>query len=63
VLGRRQLNELTGLPVLGAVTMVKTDALRNRARKLNYVYFAALGALFVAYLGQIVYYTLLSPAA
>ena len=63
VLSRRQLNELTGLPLLGAVTMIKTEAVRTRARKLNYVYFAAIGALFVAYLGQIVYYTLLSPAA
>jgi len=63
VLNRRQLGELTGLPLLGAVTMIQTDAVRNRARKLNYVYFATTGALFVAYLGQIVYYLLLSPAA
>ncbi len=63
VLSRRQLNELTGLPLLGAVTMIQTDEMRQRARKLNYVYFAATGALFIAYLGQIVYYLLLSPAA
>ncbi len=63
VLGRRQLNELTGLPLLGAVTMIQTDAMRHRARRLNYMYFAATGALFIAYLGQIVYYLLLSPAA
>lgn len=63
VLSRRQLGELTGLPLLGAVTMIQTDDMRIRARKLNYVYFAATGALFVAYLGQIVYYLLLSPAA
>jgi polysaccharide chain length determinant protein (PEP-CTERM system associated) len=63
VLTRRQLNELTGLPLLGAVTMIQTDEMRVRARKLNYIYFAATGALFIAYLGQIVYYLLLSPAA
>jgi len=63
VLSRRQLNELTGLPLLGAVTMIQTDEMRRRARKFNYVYFAATGALLVAYLGQIVYYLLLSPAA
>jgi polysaccharide chain length determinant protein (PEP-CTERM system associated) len=63
VISRRQLNELTGLPLLGAVTMIQTDEKRLRARRLNYVYFAATGSLFVAYLGQIVYYLLLSPAA
>ena len=63
VISRRQLNELTDFPLLGAVTMVQTEEGRRRARKLNYVYFAATGALFVAYLGQIVYYLLLSPAA
>jgi len=63
ILNRRQLSELTGLPLLGAVTMIQTDAVRQRARKLNYAFFAAMGSLFVAYLGQIVYYLLLSPAA
>lgn len=63
VLSRRQLSDLAGLPLLGAVSMIQTDAMRLRARKFNYIYFAATGALFVAYLGQIVYYLLLSPAA
>ncbi len=63
VLSRRQLGELAGLPLLGAVSMIQTDEMRQHARKFNYVYFAATGALFVAYLGQIVYYLLLSPAA
>ncbi len=63
VIGRRQLSELTDLPLLGAVTMIVTDEMRLRARRLNYVFFAATGALFIAYLGQIVYYVLLSPAA
>lgn len=63
VSSRRQLNDLTDLPLLGAVTMIQTEELRSRARKVNYAYFAAIGALFVAYLGQIVYYLLLSPAA
>ncbi|MDO9224547.1 MAG: Wzz/FepE/Etk N-terminal domain-containing protein [Pseudomonadota bacterium] len=63
VLSRRQLIELTDLPLLGAVTMIQTDGARSRARKFNYVFFAATGALFVVYLAQIVYYLLLSPAA
>ncbi len=63
VLNRRQLHELTELPLLGSVTMIQTEAVRLRERKLNYAFFAATGALFVAYLGQIVYYLLLSPAA
>lgn len=63
VISRRQLNDLTELPLLGAVSMIQTDATRLRVRKFNYVFFAATGALFVAYLGQIVYYLLLSPAA
>ena len=63
VLNRRQLSELTELPLLGAVSMIQTEAVRLRERKFNYAFFAATGALFVAYLGQIVYYLLLSPAA
>jgi hypothetical protein len=63
VVSRRQLTELTALPLLGAVSMIVTDEMRQRARRLNYIFFAATGALFVAYLGQIVYYVLLSPAA
>lgn len=63
VVSRRQLNELTGLPLLGAVTLIQTSEMRLHARKFNYVYFAATGALFIVYLGQVVYYLLLSPAA
>ncbi len=63
VVSRRQLTELTELPLLGAISMIQTDEMRLRARRFNYVYFAATGALFVVYLGQIVYYLLLSPAA
>ncbi len=63
VSSRRHLHELTDLPLLGAVSMIQTDAMLRRARKFNYAYFAATGMLFVAYLGQIVYYLLLSPAA
>ena len=63
VTSRRHLHELTDLPLLGAVSMIQTDAMLRRTRKLNYIYFAATGMLFVAYLGQIVYYLLLSPAA
>ena len=63
VTSRRHLHELTDLPLLGAVSMIQTDAMLRRTRKFNYIYFAATGMLFVAYLGQIVYYLLLSPAA
>jgi polysaccharide chain length determinant protein (PEP-CTERM system associated) len=63
IASRRQLNEMTGLPLLGAVTMIQTTDMKRRSRRLNLVYIAAIGALFVAYLGQMVYYLLLSPAA
>lgn len=63
VSSRRQLLELTDLPLLGAVSMIQTDEMRRRTRKFNYAYLAATGVLLVAYLGQIVYYLLLSPAA
>lgn len=63
VISRRQLTELTDLPLLGAVTKIQTDKMRSHARKMNFIFFGAAGALFVAYLGQMVYYLLLSPAA
>lgn len=63
IISRRQLTELTGLPLLGAVTMIQTEAMKKRARRLNYTFVFLIGALFVAYLGQLIYYLLLSPAA
>lgn len=63
IINRKQLTDLTELPLLGSVTKFQTEAARIRERKLNYIFFAGLGVLFVAYLAQIVYYVVLSPAA
>lgn len=49
VTDRRALRELTGLPLLGAVTRVETDETRLRNRKGRLGYIAALGGLFAAY--------------
>jgi len=49
VAARRALRELTGLPLLGAVSRVETDATRRRKRKGLLTYLAALGSLIAAY--------------
>jgi polysaccharide chain length determinant protein (PEP-CTERM system associated) len=49
VTDRRSLRELTGLPLLGAVSKVETDATRLRKRKGRLAYFATLGSLIAAY--------------
>jgi polysaccharide chain length determinant protein (PEP-CTERM system associated) len=49
VTDRRSLRELTGLPLLGAVSRVETDETRRRKRKGLMAYFAALASLFAAY--------------
>ena len=49
VTDRRALRELTGLPLLGAVSRVETDVSRRRKRKGLLTYFAALGSLIAAY--------------
>lgn len=49
VTDRRSLRELTGLPLLGAVSKVETDTTRSRKRKSRLAYFATLGSLLAAY--------------
>ncbi len=49
VTDRRALRELTGLPLLGAVSRVETDETRRRKRKGLLTYLAALGSLIAAY--------------
>ncbi len=49
VTDRRVLRELTGLPLLGAVSRVETDETRRRKRKGLLTYLAALGSLIAAY--------------
>jgi polysaccharide chain length determinant protein (PEP-CTERM system associated) len=49
VTDRRVLRELTGLPLLGAVSRVETDETRRRKRKSLVSYLATLGSLIAAY--------------
>jgi polysaccharide chain length determinant protein (PEP-CTERM system associated) len=49
VTDRRVLRELTGLPLLGAVSRVENDETRHRKRKGLMTYLAALGSLVAAY--------------
>lgn len=49
VTDRRVLRELTGLPVLGAVSRVENEETRRRKRKGLLTYLAALGSLVAAY--------------
>ena len=51
---RRALRELTGLPLLGAVSRVETDESKRRKRKGLLTYLAALGSLITAYGGMMV---------
>jgi polysaccharide chain length determinant protein (PEP-CTERM system associated) len=60
---RRQLRDLTEYPLLGMVTRVETDALRQRARRVNLLYAIAAAGLVGAYLVQMVYYLFVSQAA
>lgn len=59
VTSRNKLAELTGRPVLGAVSFVETPRGRWRRRLANTVFFAALGLLFAVYAAVIASYFLL----
>jgi polysaccharide chain length determinant protein (PEP-CTERM system associated) len=54
VTDRRVLRELTGLPLLGAVSRVETDETRRRKRKGLLTYLAALVSLIAAYGGVMI---------
>jgi len=62
VTDRRVLRELTGLPLLGAVSRVETDETRRRKRKGLLTYLAALGSLIAAYGGVMVLQLIMSRA-
>lgn len=54
VTDRRSLRELTGLPMLGAVSKVETESSRKRKRKSKMAYLATLGGLIAAYGGMMI---------
>jgi len=60
---RRQLRDLTGVPLLGMVTMIDTDQRRRQVRRGNLMFAAGGSALGLALLAQLIYYLVLSPAA
>lgn len=62
VTDRRVLRELTGLPLLGAVSRVENDETRHRKRKGLMAYLAALGSLVAAYGAVMVLQLLVSRA-
>ena len=62
VTDRRALRELTGLPLLGAVSRVETDESRRRKRKGLMTYIAALGSLIAAYGAVMILQLLVSRA-
>ena len=62
VTDRRVLRELTGLPLLGAVSRVETPESRRRKRKGLLTYLAALGSLIAAYGAVMVLQLVLSRA-
>lgn len=62
VTDRRVLRELTGLPLLGAVSRVETDESRRRKRKGLLTYLAAVGSLIAAYGAVMVLQLLVSRA-
>jgi polysaccharide chain length determinant protein (PEP-CTERM system associated) len=62
VTDRRALRELTGLPLLGAVSRVETDESRRRRRKGLLTYLAALGSLIAAYGGVMIVQLVMSRA-
>lgn len=60
---RRQLLDLTSIPLLGMVTMIETDAARRSKRRSNLIFAAGGAGLVLALLAQMIYYLVLSPAA
>jgi polysaccharide chain length determinant protein (PEP-CTERM system associated) len=62
VTDRRSLRELTGLPLLGAVSRVETEDTKRRKRKGLLAYLATLAGLIAAYGGMMVLQLVLSRA-
>lgn len=53
---RKQLNESTGIPVLGSVNMVWTDAERRKRRVLNMAYMFSFMMLLLSFVAVLVVY-------
>jgi hypothetical protein len=60
---RRQLRDLTGVPLLGMVTMIETEQRRRQLRRGNLLFTAGAVSLGLALVAQLIYYLVLSPAA
>jgi polysaccharide chain length determinant protein (PEP-CTERM system associated) len=60
---RRQLRDITEVPLLGMVTMIETDQGRRHQRRANLAFSGGGAALVLALLAQLIYYLVLSPAA
>jgi hypothetical protein len=60
---RRQLRDLTGVPLLGMVTMIETEKRRSQVRRGNLLFTAGGASLGLALVAQLIYYLVLSPAA
>ena len=60
---RRQLRDLTDVPLLGMVSMIETDQARRRQRRAHLLFTSGSVALLLALVAQLIYYIVLSPAA
>lgn len=60
---RRQLRDLTDVPLLGMVTLIETDRSRRHRRRANLAFASGGVALLLALVAQLIYYLVLSPAA
>ena len=60
---RKQLRELTDYPLLGMVTRIETDRERRSSRRAALLFGAGASALVLAFIAQLIYYLVLSPAA
>ena len=63
VADRKSLRELTGLPLLGAVTKIETDEARRVRRKRLMAFLATIGSLVGAYGVLITLHLVLARAA
>ncbi|MBI5329092.1 MAG: chain length-determining protein [Betaproteobacteria bacterium] len=58
---KKQMRDLTDIPILGVVTKVKSDSERRKQRIHNLIYLAGLGALATLYAAQMIFYITTSP--
>lgn len=60
---KKQLRDITDLPLLGVVTKVSSEAEKRKRRLHNILYLSGLALLGALYAAQMAYYLFLSPAA